>query len=156
MTETIETKKENIGNIDDIRKFILEYNDLPVKEVKVPEWGNITLYVRAMNGAERDSFMLEKWKNRENSDEENDVSFIMSNITAATLARVVCSDPEGTKKVFTEKDIEALSKKSAVALTRLIDAVKEVNGDLDDNEEMEKNLEGQGEDSGLSKLENQE
>jgi hypothetical protein len=109
-----------------------------------------------MNGAERDSFMLEKWKNRDNTTEENDVSFIMGNITAATLAKVICSDPEGTKKVFTDKDIDALSKKSAAALSRLIDAVKEVNGDLEDNEDIVKNLEGQNEDSGSNKLENQE
>jgi len=153
MTENAETKSINI---DDLRTYILDYNDLPVKAVKVPEWGNITLYVRSMNGAERDSFMLEKWKNRDNTNEESDVSFIMENITAATLAKVICSDPEGTKKVFTDKDIEALSKKSAAALSRLIDAAKEVDGDLDDNEDIVKNLEGQSEDSGLSKLENQE
>jgi len=147
-------------NVQELRKHILEYNDLPVKEVQVPEWGNITLYVRAMNAQERDSFMFAKWKGKEEaSDKEKgdivETSSILDNITASTLARVICSDPEGTQRVFTDADVIALGKKSASALDRLQDAFKDVNGDLESGE-LEKNLVGQDVDSGLKPVEEQE
>lgn len=141
----------------DFRKTILDYVDLPVKEVVVPEWGGIKLYVRAMNASERDAFMFEKWKSRENSEnnEKGTISedVVMNNITASILARVICSDPEGTQRVFSDKDVEALGKKSAKALDRLNEAVKEINGDLLSEDELEKNLQGQSEDSGLDTVE---
>jgi hypothetical protein len=140
-------------NVQELRKHILEYNDLPVKEVHVPEWGNVVLYVRAMNAQERDAFMFAKWKDKEDGSVET--SSIMDNITASTLARVICSDPEGTQRVFTDDDIVALGKKSAAALDRIQDVFKEVNGDLESGE-LEKNLEGQDVDSGLKPVEEQE
>ena len=137
------TASNEIEKID-IRKTILDYVDLPVVEVVVPEWGGVKLYVRAMNASERDAFMFEKWqagKDKEGEDEKNAFSedVILKNITAATLARVICSDPEGTQRVFSDKDVEALGKKSAKALDRINEAFKKINGDLISQDELEKN-----------------
>lgn len=143
-------------DVQELRKHILEYNDLPVKEVKVPEWGGITLYVRAMNAQERDSFMFSKWKNKENKDVDKiETQDILNNITASTLARVICSDREGTKRVFTDEDIVELGKKSATALDRIHTAFKVIN-DILEEEDLEKNLGGQDVDSGLKLVEEQE
>lgn len=156
MSENTEIK------IEDLKNHILGYDDLPVVKVTIPEWGGIDLYVRAMNGYERDSFMYSKWQARQENDEDNandDVGTdLMNNITASTLARVICSDPEGKNRVFSddEEEILALGRKSAAALNRLNDAFKQVNGDLVDDEEMEKNLLGQGDDPGLKDVEDQE
>lgn len=156
MTEN-NTKMETTGanGIENLRDFILDYNDLPVKEVKVPEWGNIILYVRAMNAMERDSFMYEKWKNNQDGVDVSTDS-IMNNITASTLARVICSDPEGTKRVFSDEDIITLGKKNARALERIQDVFKDVNGDLNTNEDWKKNSKDQKEDSGLKHVDEQE
>ena len=143
-------------DMQDLRKYILEYNDLPVKEVKVPEWGGITLYVRAMNAQERDSFMFSKWANKGNKDSDKiETQDIMNNITASTLARVICSDCEGTQRVFNDEDIITLGKKSAAALERLHNGFKVINGILEE-EDLEKNLKGQNVDSGLKLVEDQE
>lgn len=114
------------------RELILGVLDLPTKDVNVPEWGGV-VRVRAMTGAERDRFeadmLTEKGENKRDK---------FSNVRAKLCSQVIVGD-DGITSLFTEKDIEALGKKSAKALSRVFDAARALSGFT---EEDVKELEG--------------
>jgi hypothetical protein len=98
------------------RDNILDADDLPLEEVEVPEWGG-SVYVRSMNGFERQEF--DTWL-METQDDPN-----RTNMRGV----VVCScttDADGVR-LFTAEDAEALGKKSAEALNRVFDVAMRLN-----------------------------
>lgn len=115
------------------RDQILQANDLPLEEISVPEWGG-TVYVRGLTGEERDELEssvvhIEGKRKRINT----------SNIRAHLASLVICD--EAGKKLFTEKDIQALGRKCASALQRVFDAAQRLSGlTEEDLEELGKNF----------------
>jgi hypothetical protein len=107
---------------------ILNAQDLPFKDVEVPQWGG-TVRIRALNSAERDAFEQSITQFR-----GNDVDFKMSNIRAKLVALTAVD--ENGNKLFTLADAEKLGKKSAVVMDKLFQAAQELSGmrqqDLDD------------------------
>jgi hypothetical protein len=105
----------------ELRTKILEADDLPIKEVKVPEW-NCNVFVRMMTAEERDKFEARQMANP------------MTDVRARIAAATVC-DEHGTL-LFSELDIPALNKKSARALDRVFAAATKHNAitaqDIDD------------------------
>jgi L-asparaginase II len=107
------------------RDSILQAEDLPRREVPVPEWGG-SVYVRMMTGSERDAFEAVHLKNP----------------TVETRARIavatVCDDTG--KNLFDPGDVAAVGKKSFTALERIAQVALELNrigsADID---ELEKN-----------------
>ena len=111
------------------RDAILGSSDLPKELVSVPEWGG-DLYVRTLNGTERDLFeqsMVGK-KNKTNLD----------NVRARFAVLTICD--ESGARLFTANDAEALGKKSASALDRVFAVAQRLNGfSSEDAEELAKN-----------------
>ena len=111
------------------RDAILGSSDLPMELVSVPEWGG-DLYVRTLNGTERDQFeqsMVGK-KNKTNLD----------NVRARFAVLTIC-DESGTR-LFKANDAEALGKKSAAALDRVFAVAQRLNGfSSEDAEDLAKN-----------------
>lgn len=112
------------------REAILAADSLPKELVQVPEWGG-DVYVRAMTGAERDSF---------------EASFVgadgkvrkLDNIRAKLCALSICD--EGGSRLFSDADIIALGKTSASALQRVFKVAQKLSGLGDDAvEELAKN-----------------
>lgn len=101
------------------KEQILSSQDRPTKEVEVSEWGGSVL-VASMSGADRDRFELSM------KDEE------LHNIRARLVALTVVD--ESGDRIFTDKDITALGKKSAAALDKVFSAARELNGFGDDIE----------------------
>ena len=101
------------------RSQILSAKDLPIEEVAVPEWGG-TVFVRGMNGAERDAFELSV------VDQKQRGRLDLSNVRAKLCALTIC-DEKG-ERVFSEKDVEALAKKSATALSRVFIVAQRMSG----------------------------
>lgn len=101
------------------RDQILGTKDLPVEEVQVPEWGG-SVFVRGMNGTERDAFELsivdQKQKGKVN----------LENVRAKLCALVIC-DEEGNR-IFSDRDVQALAKKSASALSRVFEMAMKLSG----------------------------
>jgi hypothetical protein len=115
------------------RDLILAAMDLPTKDVEVPEWGG-TVRVRAMTGAERDLFETTLVADK---GEDRKTKFI--NLRARFCSLVVVGEDSRTP-LFTEKDMEALGKKSARALNRVFEAGRELSGFSDkDVKELEGN-----------------
>lgn len=102
------------------REQILEANDLPFKDVEVPEWGG-TVRVRTMTGGERDAFEASIY-----DADDKGVKLNRSDFRAKLLSKVIVDDKN--VRQFTDKDITALSAKSAKAIQRLFDVAQDLNG----------------------------
>ncbi len=94
------------------RDQILQSDDLPRKEVLVPEWGG-SVFVRTMSGSERDRFEAAHLRNPE------------KNFRARLAVLTVCDD-KGSP-LFNDADIETLGAKSSSALTRIFEAASKLN-----------------------------
>ena len=114
------------------RDLILAVLDLPTRDVEVPEWGG-TVRVRSMTGAERDRFEADMLTEKGEARRDRFV-----NVRAKLCSQVIVGE-DGISSLFTEKDIEALGKKSAKALSRVFDAARQLSGFT---EEDVKELEG--------------
>lgn len=119
------------------RDEILKADDIKTEKVEVPEWGG-DVFIRTMSGAERDDFESSLIRGKKTN---------LSNIRAKLCALVIIDDKG--KKLFAEKDVFALGRKSAKALDRVFVAAQKLNGiSVEDVEDMVKNSGiGQNEDS---------
>jgi len=119
------------------REEILEADDIKTEKVEVPEWGG-DVFIRTMSGAERDDFEASLIKGKKTN---------LSNIRAKLCALVIIDDKD--KRLFAEKDVFVLGRKSAKALDRVFVAAQKLNGiSSEDVEDMVKNSGiGQNEDS---------
>jgi hypothetical protein len=102
------------------RDDILQAVDLPLELVHVPEWGG-DVYVRGMSGAERDEFetsIVEMHGKKQVMKTEN----FRSKMAVHTIV------DENGKRLFTEKDILTLCKKSGAALQRVFIVAQRLSG----------------------------
>ena len=106
------------------REAILAANDLPTKDVSVPQWGG-TVRVRSLTGAERDQFEMDMIAAR------RDGQVAPSNVRARYAA--MCIVGEDGQNLFTATDIEALGRKSAAALDRVYQEILSFNALTDDD-----------------------
>lgn len=104
-------------------------SSLPLKPVKVPEWGG-EVFVRSLSGAERDALEAALV-----SDKKGDKSDRMRNIRARFVVASAC-DEKGVP-LFTEADIQALGNKAAKPIDRVFSVAQKLNGlSNDDVEEL--------------------
>ncbi len=107
------------------KKDILEIADIKTQLVPVPEWGG-EVYVKGLNGAERDKFESSMIEQR---GKERSVN--MANIRAKLASMSICD--ESGKRLFSEADVQALSQKSATALQRIFVVAQKLSGIGDDD-----------------------
>ena len=86
------------------------------------------MWVRGMNGAERDKFESGIVEMRGKEQTLN-----MANVRAKLASLTLC-DEEG-KRLFSEQDVQALSQKSATALQRVFSVAQRLSGIGDDDVE---------------------
>ena len=112
---------------------ILSADDLQTKDVYVKPWGGC-VRIRTMTAHERDQFEQQILTNKGGKKERMDD-------IRATLASLAVVDEDG-KRLFTDKDVKALSKKSAAAMDQIFGEAQELNAVRDqDVEELAKNSE---------------
>lgn len=135
------------------RDAILRADDTVYEIVPVPEWGG-SVRVKSLSGFERDRFEASlvvatrkkgpramgsaaTGNSAQGGDDELDLSNIRAKMVAATVV-----DLHGNL-VFTEKDVEALGKKSSAALTRVFVVARRLSKfTSDDIEELVGNSDG--------------
>lgn len=103
------------------REDILNANDIEVKDVQVPEWGG-KVYVKPLNGAERDKYEKEALAWQQGTEEQAKLSI------RAKLVAYSVVDPETKEPLFNTGDIEILSKKNSKPLDRVFQAAQRMNG----------------------------
>lgn len=120
------------------RKQILQADDIKIETVPVPEWDGEVI-VRTMTGTDRDI-----WDNLLFAEGKED---FLDNTRARLCACTIIDAND--KLIFSEDDIIELGKKSSLALNRVFDVAKRLNGlGSEEIEELAKNsAETQGEDS---------
>lgn len=94
------------------RDQILAADDLPRAEVAIPEWGG-SIFVRTMNGSERDRFEAAHLK--------------APGVDFRARVAVACACDDQGAPLFTAEDIPALGAKSSAALTRIFEAASKLN-----------------------------
>lgn len=102
------------------RNDILKRSDLQKELVAVPEWGG-EVWVRGLNGAERDQFEASILVQRGRNQTVN-----MTNVRAKLCTLAMC-DEQG-KALFSLEDVDALSQKSAAALDRVFVVAQRLSG----------------------------
>lgn len=116
------------------KNAILQAQDLPHEDVYVEEWQG-TVRVRGLTGAERDAFEASVVETRGKSVKAN-----IKNIRAKLVALTVIDDKGN--RIFSEKDVEQLGQKSAIALNKVFEVSQRLSGlRPEDMEELSKNSE---------------
>lgn len=96
---------------------IFATDDLVAEPVDVPEWGG-TVLVRPFTATERDRFELVLARARDNPGN--------AQVRAQMAGR--CIVDEDGKRLFTDGELGELGSKSAAALDRIIDKVRDLSG----------------------------
>jgi len=104
---------------------ILNADDRDSIEVEVPEWGG-TVLISAMSAAERDAFEAGMLDTKGKSDAKR-----LQNFRARFIASCIV-DNDGNR-LFSDKDIVALGRKSSAPVSRLFDECRKLNGMTDDD-----------------------
>ena len=110
------------------RDTILGADDRRTEDVEVPEWGG-TVRVRGLSGTERDAYEASIVRLKDDGSQ----TFTLQNARARLVA--LCACDEDGERIFTDKDVNELGRKSAVALERVFDAARRVSGLSDDSTE---------------------
>jgi hypothetical protein len=97
---------------------ILAADDLPTREVDVPEWGG-TVRIRAMTAAEREELEHELLGSQRDGR-------IAPQFWREKHVAAFCIDGEG-KRIFTDADAKKLAAKSGAALDRVFMAINSLN-----------------------------
>ena len=97
---------------------ILAANDLPSKDVDVPEWGG-TVRIRSMTATDRDAFEIAQLE------AQRDGRAAPDNIRARYVA--ACVIGEDGQPLFDESEVTKLGNKSAKALDRVFTAITGMN-----------------------------
>lgn len=96
---------------------ILEAQDLPTVDIDVPEWGG-TVRLQALTGVEREAFHLAARDQKLLSPDAPNVTALLVSFSARD---------ESGGRLFTDAQVEALGKRSGVALTRLFEAAAKLS-----------------------------
>lgn len=115
------------------REDILNIRDLTPIEVEVPEWGG-SVWVRGLNGAERDKFEISCSEQR-----GKDTVLNLENIRTKLVALTVVD--ENGNRLFNDSDVKELSKKNGAAIVRIFDVAQKLSGLApEDVEKLSENL----------------
>jgi hypothetical protein len=106
------------------RDEILAADDLKVEPLLIPEWGNRTVFIKTLTSNENDAWqasMLVKGVDGKMHTHPNH----LRSLRAKFAVRILC-DKEGNR-LFKDNEVNALSEKSAGALSRIYNAGSRLN-----------------------------
>jgi len=131
-----------IEDVDFLRDVIFSSDDIVSELVRMPEWGNKELEVRAMTGDERAAYLAVMQSNAPGGDmaKINWRTLYPSLLAATVFSPARNAEGEwlpGTsdRKVFRPDDVDKLNAKSSKAIERLARKAQELSGLRDDEDE---------------------
>ena len=105
------------------REDILNADDLKREEVFIPEWNNMTAWVRTLTSNERDRFEADMLVDQKAG------KLNLQNLRARLVVEcLVDRDSKDAEKIFKPSDAEALGAKSAAAIQRLFNVAQRLSG----------------------------
>jgi len=99
---------------------ILKADDLPFRDIDVPEWGGV-VRVGTMTAGDRDAFEASIYEG-----DGDKVKINRNDFRAKLLARAL-KDESGAR-LFSDKEIQAISAKSAKVVQKLFEVAQDMNG----------------------------
>lgn len=117
------------------REEFLAIDDLTTKEITVPEdipaWGGKTVFIRQLSRGEQDAYMKRQFADARMKAQRRETGGEISlaglfGHDAWLCVKGVCD--ENGKPIFTEKDIEALNRKSGEAIGWLAKEIVQFSG----------------------------
>lgn len=125
------------------KEQIVAVNDITTETVSVPEWGGYVL-VKVMSGTERDAFESSIFEQK-----GKDIQRNLGNLRAKLVSK--CLVDEKGNRLFSDKEIEIIGKKSAKVLDRIYEVCVKLNGiGPKDVEELTKNSVGELKEDSIS------
>lgn len=115
------------------REMILDFNDLATSDVAVPEWGGLVVRVREMTGTERGDFQAAISTVTTAPGGSTSVEFDAHKLQVQLCAMTMID--ENGERLFKNREVELLGKKSAKALQRVFDASARLSGIAEDSVE---------------------
>lgn len=103
----------------ELRKLILEVDDIPSEVVVIPEWGDAKILVRGMNGKQRAKFL------ERSTGPDGNVKFDHFYVE---LIMATAHDPDSEEIIFEPADRDTLNSKSGKALERLAMVAQRLSG----------------------------
>ncbi len=127
------------------KELIIAAQDLPQEIVKVPEWPGVdTVIVRTLTATERDAYEADIFQRN-----GTDTRVNMTNIRSKLCARCMIDDKG--ERIFSDREIGILGKKSSLVVDRIFDAARTLNGmSAEDVDDLAKNSEADQSDSSPS------
>ena len=112
---------------------ILQVEDLDTKDIYVKPWDGY-VRIRTMTAHERDQFEQQMFSNK--GGKKDKLEDVRAKLVSMTLV------DENNNRLFAEKDVKALSKKSSKALDQIFTEAQKLNSVSDEEvEDMTKNSE---------------
>lgn len=122
---------------------IISANDIITETISIPEWGG-DVSIKVMSGTERDAFESSIFEQK-----GKDIQRNLNNLRAKLVSKCLIDD-KGSR-LFSDKEIEIVGKKSAKVLDRLYEVCVRINGiGQKDVEDLTKNSESEGKESSIS------
>lgn len=106
-----------------LRDKILAAEDLERQVEEIPEWG-VTVEIRGLSGTDRDAYEAKAIALKRGG---TDVELRLQNYRSKLLVKCLF-DPESGERIFTERDVPELGKRSGVVIDRLFDIARELSG----------------------------
>ena len=114
----------------ELKKSILEYDDIPEEEVEIEEWGGVKLLIKGMTGKSRANFL------KRASDGDGNIAY---DRFYPELLIATAYDPDTEEAVFEGADRSAINEKSGAALEKVAKVSQRLSGlGGDDVEESKK------------------
>ncbi|WP_017614141.1 hypothetical protein [Nocardiopsis salina] len=98
-----------------LRDQILEADDLPEVDEAVPEWGGLVVRVRGLSGTDRDAYEAKAVALK---NQGQDVELRLQDFRTKLVVKCLF-DPESDERLFSDKDVAKLGRKSGAVIERL-------------------------------------
>lgn len=106
-----------------LKDTILGADDLAYEDRDVPEWG-VKVRVHGLTGTDRDAYEARAVAVKRGS---QDVELRLQDFRSRLLVKCL-HDPETGERVFDDKDVAKLGRKSGVVIDRLFDVARRLSG----------------------------
>ncbi len=103
----------------ELKKSILDYDDIPEEEIEVEEWGGIKILVKGMTGKSRANFL----KRATGGDGNIEYDRFYAELLIATAY-----DPKTNEPIFEGADRSAINEKSGAALETVARVSQRLSG----------------------------
>lgn len=111
--------QEKVTNVSDIKNLIFAADDIASEDVVVPEWGSVTITLRAMSARDRADVI-----------EHASTNGTITDLALFHALTVIYGafDPDTGARIFVLSDVDALMQKAAGVLERIATRILTISG----------------------------